>query len=92
MCDVRSPAPPTRADLILEAILTVGEIRKPGYALKVMRELVNREEPVTILRPNATEEAQAEAREDAVMWLKEATIRARARAEVRKRPKGERRR
>lgn len=70
----------------------VGEIRKPGYALKVMRELLNQTDPVTILRPNATAEADAKAREEAVEWLKEATVRARARAAARHALKRERRR
>lgn len=87
-----SPPPPTRTDLILEAILMVGEIRKPGYARKVMRELMSQEHPVAVLRPRGTAGASPEARAEAIAWLEEASVRARARAATRQALKGERKR
>lgn len=67
--------------MILEAILTVGEIRKPGYVLKVMKQL-EAQEATTVreLRPAAPAEEEARERQAAIAWLRGAMVRARARA------------
>ncbi|KQV66611.1 hypothetical protein [Caulobacter sp. Root343] len=76
--------PSSRQDLILEAMLTVGEIRKPGYVQKVMDQLLAQAASVVAeLRPNAAPEQDSETRKDAVKWLRQASVRARARAEER---------
>lgn len=85
------PSPLSRADLIIEAMLVVGEIRRPGYALKVMEQLLSQDEPVAVLRPKVSPSAEAELREEAITWLREASVRARARAAQRHALKGERR-
>jgi hypothetical protein len=77
------PLPPasTRQDMIIEAMLTVGEIRKPGYAQKVLEQLgAQAEHGVMELRPAAAAEDVAREREAAINWLRSAVIRARARA------------
>jgi len=90
--DPSKPSPPlSRADLIIEAMLVVGEIRKPGYALKVMEQLLSQDEPVALLRPAASPIDEAEVRAEAIVWLREASVRARARAAQRHALKGERR-
>lgn len=67
--------------MILEAILTVGEIRKPGYVMKVMRQLeAQAETPVRELHPATSVEEEAKERQAAVAWLRGAIVRARARA------------
>jgi len=92
MSQERPPPPLTRADLILEAILTVGEIRKPGYTLKVMEQLLEQDERVTLLRPGADPAEQEQVMAQAQAWLREASVRARARAAQRHALKRERRR
>ena len=85
-----APSPLTRADLIIEAMLVVGEMRRPGYALKVMQQLLSQEAPVAVLRPSATPLVEAEVRAEAIVWLREASVRARARAAQRQALKRER--
>ena len=75
--------------MILEAMLTVGEIRRPGYVVKVMEQLTAQNDTkVAELRPSADPELEARERQAAITWLRGATVRARARAaerQIRKR-------
>lgn len=65
---------------IVEAMLTVGEIRRPGYVKKVMAQLQGKEATVVAeLHPDAGDE-KANTRASAVQWLQQASIRARAKA------------
>lgn len=84
------PPPLSRADLIIEAMLVVGEIRRPGYALKVMEQLLSQEDPVAVLRPTTSPTEEAKVRTEAILWLREASVRARARAAQRHALKRER--
>lgn len=80
-------APPaTRQDLILEAMLTVGEIRKPGYVQKVLDQLLAQDSVIVAeLRPSAAADHESDVRTAAVAWLRQASLRARARAAHRQR-------
>ncbi|MEH0194544.1 hypothetical protein V7S57_02295 [Caulobacter sp. CCNWLY153] len=84
------PTPLTRADLLIEAMLTVGELRKPGYVNKVLDQLMVLETEIDegrvhVLRPAWTDEEREQVRQDAEDWLREASVRVRARASARKR-------
>lgn len=72
------PRPQSRQDLILEAILTVGEIRKPGYVQKVLDQLSAPNE--TVVTELWASEDETAMRAEAIEWLQSAAIRVRARA------------
>lgn len=77
--------PLTRAEVLLEAMLTEQERRKPGYTRRLLDLLITPPEDtsVTVLRP--TSEPDPKAREAAIAWLREVSVRARARAASKRR-------
>lgn len=79
------PRPQSRQDLILEAILTVGEIRKPGYVQKVLDQLATPGD--TVVTELWAKEDESAMRAEASEWLQSAAIRVRARAAARQRAK-----
>ena len=76
---------PSRAEVLIEAIITDGERRRPGYAKRLLRLLLTppADTPVTVLRPTAEPDEQV--RQSAITWLREASVRAQARAATKRR-------
>lgn len=69
---------PSRAEVLIEAIITDAEKRRPGYAKRLLRQLMTSpaDTAVTVLRPKA--EPEEHVKESAITWLREASVRARA--------------
>lgn len=71
--------------MLIEAIITDAERRRPGYVKRLLRQLMTPPDDtaVRVLRPTAEPDEAVKAA--AVAWLREASVRARARAATKRR-------